>query len=78
MQAIEQRLGARSQLQATRPQSLAWATAGNLMGQAAWIIERFHDWAHLRQRPFGAVFTRDQFLTTALIYFMTGAFTISA
>lgn len=77
MQAVEQRLGAYAQLQGSKPQSLAWAMAGNPVGQAAWIVERCHDWADLRERPFEAVFTRDQLLTTAMIYLMTDAFTTS-
>lgn len=76
-QPIEQTLGGYRHLQSSKPQSLAWAMAGNPMGQAAWIIERFHDWADLRERPFGAVFTRDQLLTTVMIYVMTQAFTTS-
>ena len=74
---VEQRLGAYGQLQGTRPQSLAWAMAGNPVGQAAWIVERYHDWADLRARPFEAVFTRDQLLTTIMIYLMEDAFTTS-
>ncbi len=74
----EQQLGAYSQLQASKPQSLAWAAAGNPVGQAAWILERFHDWADLRERPFEDVFGRDQLLTAVMAYVMTGAFTTGA
>lgn len=77
-QAVEQRLGAYAQLQGSKPQGLAWAMAGNPVGQAAWIVERFHDWADLRERPFEAVFSRDQLLTTAIVYLMTDAFTTGA
>lgn len=77
MREVEQKLGAYSQLQASKPQSLALAMAGNPVGQASWIIERFHDWADLRERPFEAVFTRDQLLTNAMIYLMADAFTTS-
>jgi pimeloyl-ACP methyl ester carboxylesterase len=77
MQAVQQKLGAYAQLQASKPQSLAWAMAGNPVGQASWIIERFHDWADLRERPFETVFTRDQLLTNAMIYLMADAFTTS-
>ncbi len=78
MRHAETTLGAYAQLQATRPQSLAWAMADNPVGQASWIVERFHDWADLRRRPFETVFTRDQLLTTAMVYLMTDAFTTSA
>ena len=76
-EAVEERLGAYGHLQATRPQSLAWAMAGNPVGQAAWIVERYHDWSDLRTRPFEAVFSHDQLLTTAMIYLMEDAFATS-
>jgi microsomal epoxide hydrolase len=66
------------QLQITRPQSIAWMAAGNPVGQAAWIIERFHDWADLRQKAFAEVFSRDRLLTNVMIYVMTGSFTTGA
>lgn len=61
-------------VQMSRPQSIAWATADNPMGQAAWILERFHDWSDLRQRPFEEIYSRDQLLTNVLTYVMTGSF----
>lgn len=69
--------GAYFMLQATRPQSLAYAMAGNPVGQAAWILERFHDWSDLREKPFGEVYSRDQLLTNLMIYLTTDAFTTS-
>ena len=75
--AVEQELGAYAQLQGSRPQSVVWAMAGNPVGQAAWIVERFNDWADLRDRPFEAAFTRDQLLTTVMIYLMEDAFATS-
>ncbi len=65
-------------VQMTKPQSIAWATADNPMGQAAWIVERFHDWADLGRRPFEEVFSLDSLLTNILIYVMTGSFTSAA
>ena len=38
-------------LQRTRPQSLAYAMVDNPVAQAAWIVERLHDWADLRGAP---------------------------
>jgi pimeloyl-ACP methyl ester carboxylesterase len=76
-QAASQTLGAYFQLQASKPQSLAWAMADNPVGQAAWIVERFHDWSDLRTRPFEAVYAMDQLLTNIMIYVMTGSFTTS-
>ncbi|MFT8244778.1 epoxide hydrolase family protein [Roseomonas sp. BN140053] len=74
---IEQALGGYRHVQATKPGGLAQAMAGNPVGQAAWIIERFHDWADLRERPFEDVFTRDELLTNVMIYVMTEAFATS-
>ncbi|WP_296259670.1 MULTISPECIES: epoxide hydrolase family protein [unclassified Pseudomonas] len=66
-----------SAVQMFKPQSLVWATAGNPLGQAAWILERFHDWADLRQRPFEQVFDRDTLLANLMIYLMTDSFASS-
>lgn len=77
-QAAGDAMGAYLRLQMSKPQSLAWMAAGNPMGQAAWIVERFHDWADLRAKPFEQVFTRDQLLTNIMIYVMTGSFTTGA
>jgi microsomal epoxide hydrolase len=71
-------LGAYFRLQASKPQSLAWLGAGNPVGQAAWIVERFYDWSDRREKPFEAVFTLDQLITNAMLYVMTGAFTTGA
>jgi microsomal epoxide hydrolase len=76
--AMMDMLGAYFRLQASKPQSLAWLGAGNPVGQAAWIIERFHDWCDLRETPFEAVFTADQLITNVMIYVMTGSFTTGA
>jgi len=77
-QAATQMLGAYLQLQVSKPQSIAWMGADNPVGQAAWIIERFHDWSDLRTKPFDAVYSKDQLLTNVMIYVMTGSFTTGA
>jgi microsomal epoxide hydrolase len=71
-------LGAYFRLQISKPQSLAWLGAGNPVGQAAWIVERFYDWSDRRHRPFEQVFSRDQLLTNIMLYVMNGAFTTGA
>jgi microsomal epoxide hydrolase len=71
-------LGAYFRLQMSKPQSLAWLGAGNPVGQAAWIVERFYDWSDRRAKPFEQVFTLDQLLTNVMIYVMTGSFTTGA
>ena len=75
--AAQARLGAYVHLQATRPLSLAYAMADNLVAQAAWIIERFHDWSDRRARRFEEIFSRDQLLTNVMIYLMNDAFASS-
>ncbi len=72
--AAQQSLGAYSALQRVRPQSLAWAAADNPLGQAAWILERFHDWADLRTRSFEQVFPLDRLITNAMLYAMSDRF----
>ena len=71
-------MGAYLRLQVSRPQSVAWLGAGNPVGQAAWILERFHDWSDLRTKPLIGAYTGDQLLTNVMIYVMTGSFTTGA
>jgi pimeloyl-ACP methyl ester carboxylesterase len=71
-------MGAYLRLQMTKPQSLAWMAAGNPVGQAAWIIERFYDWSDRKTSTFEKNFTKDQLLTNVMIYVMTGSFTTGA
>jgi pimeloyl-ACP methyl ester carboxylesterase len=77
-QAMMDVLGAYFRLQVSRPQSLAWLAAGNPVGQAAWIAERFHDWSDLRAKGFEEVYPLDRMLTNIMIYVMTGSFTTGA
>lgn len=76
--AAMQQLGAYFMLQASKPQSIAWMAAGNPVGQAAWIIERFYDWSDLRTKSLIGAYTKDQLLTNIMIYVMTGSFTTGA
>lgn len=71
-------LGAYLRLQVSKPQSIAWLGAGNPVGQAAWIVERFYDWSDRRTRPFEQIFSKDQLLTNVMLYVMTGSFTTGA
>jgi pimeloyl-ACP methyl ester carboxylesterase len=71
-------IGAYLRLQVSKPQSLAWLGANNPVGQAAWILERFHDWADLTSKPFEEVFSPDKLLTNIMLYAMTGSFTTGA
>jgi pimeloyl-ACP methyl ester carboxylesterase len=74
----ENQFGGYQMLQRTRPHSLSYAMQDNPVAQAAWIVERLHDWADLRERPFGAVFTMDQLLTEVMIYVTNDAFATAA
>jgi pimeloyl-ACP methyl ester carboxylesterase len=71
-------LGAYFRLQVSKPQSLAWLGAGNPVGQAAWIAERFHDWSDLRAKTFEEAYPLERLLTNIMIYVMTGSFTTGA
>lgn len=71
-------MGAYFRLQASKPQSLAWMAAGNPVGQAAWIAERFHDWADLSAKSLDEAFPKDRLLTNIMLYVMTGSFTTGA
>ena len=52
--------------------------AGNPVGQAAWIAERFHDWSDLRTKSMDAAYPKDRLLTNIMLYVMTGSFTTGA
>lgn len=71
-------LGAYFRLQASKPQSIAWMAAGNPVGQAAWIMERFYDWSDLREKSLDQAHPKDAMLTNIMIYVMTGSFTTGA
>ncbi|MFC4069002.1 epoxide hydrolase family protein [Actinoplanes subglobosus] len=57
-------------LQATRPQTLAYALTDSPVGQLAWIVEKFRDWTGGNGLPEDAV-DRDQMLTDVTIYWLT-------
>jgi hypothetical protein len=71
-------MGAYFRLQVSKPQSIAWMGAGNPVGQAAWIAERFHDWSDLSAKPWTRSIPKDRLLTNIMIYVMTGSFTTGA
>ncbi|MGH3480358.1 MAG: epoxide hydrolase family protein [Jiangellaceae bacterium] len=65
-------------LQATRPQTLAYALNDSPAGQLAWIVEKFHEWTDpAAELPDDAV-DRDQLLTNVSIFWFTGAGASSA
>jgi microsomal epoxide hydrolase len=76
--ALLAREGAYSFIQGTKPQTLSFAMMDSPVGQAAWIIEKFHGWSD-RRRGGGRdhienAFTKDQLLTNVMIYLVTGSF----
>jgi pimeloyl-ACP methyl ester carboxylesterase len=75
--AVQQRLGGYAALQMMKPMSLALVSADNPLGQAAWILERFHDWAQLDGREVDQVFGMDHLITNVMLYVMTGSFATS-
>ena len=58
-------------IQATRPQTLAYALTDSPVGQLAWIVEKFRAWTDSRERP-EEVVDRDQLLTNVTVYWLTG------
>lgn len=75
--AAQQRLSGYSAVQMMKPLSLGWLGAGNPLGQAAWILERFHDWADLGHGDLESVFGLDHLVTNVMLYVMTGSFASS-
>lgn len=72
-----QMLSGYSMVQMMKPMSLIYLSAGNPLGQAAWIIERFHDWADLSDGDIEQVFGLDHLITNLMIYLMTDSFASS-
>jgi epoxide hydrolase len=58
-------------IQATRPQTLAYGLTDSPVGQLAWIVEKFKEWTDSTDRPEDAV-DRDQLLTNVMLYWLTG------
>jgi microsomal epoxide hydrolase len=71
-------MGAYFRLQTSKPQSIAWMAAGNPLGQAAWILERFHDWSDLSTKTLDEAYGKDRLLTNVMIYVMTDSFATGA
>jgi epoxide hydrolase len=58
-------------IQATRPQTLAYSLTDSPVGQLAWIVEKFKEWTDSKDCPEDAV-DRDQMLTNVMLYWLTG------
>jgi pimeloyl-ACP methyl ester carboxylesterase len=59
------------EVQAQRPQTLAYALTDSPVGQLAWIVEKFKEWTWAAEVPEDAV-DRDQLLTNVMLYWLTG------
>jgi pimeloyl-ACP methyl ester carboxylesterase len=59
------------QIQATRPQTLAYGLTDSPVGQLAWIVEKFREWTHGGEVP-EDVIDRDRILTNVMLYWLTG------
>ncbi len=60
----------------TRPQTLGLAMQDNPVGQAAWIIDKFHAWSDLRvHASLDEVFSLDTLITNLMFYVAPGSFT---
>ena len=76
--AAQEVMGAYFRLQVSKPQSIAWMGAGNPVGQAAWILERFHDWSDLSVKTLDEAYSKDRLLTNIMIYVMSDSFATGA
>ncbi|HEY0448826.1 epoxide hydrolase family protein [Actinophytocola sp.] len=60
------------QLQATRPQTIAYSLVDSPAGQLAWIVEKFKEWTYPAAGLPEASLDRDRMLTNVMIYWLTG------
>jgi microsomal epoxide hydrolase len=67
----QQEEGGYSALQSTRPWTLAFALADSPVGLAAWIVEKWRAWSDC-EGDVERCFTRDELLTNAMLYWVTG------
>lgn len=59
-------------IQATRPQTLAYALTDSPVGQLTWVMDKFREWTHPRPALPDQVIDRDRLLTNATLYWLTG------
>lgn len=70
--------GSYLQQQATKPQSLAIGMMDSPMGQAAWILEKFHGWSDLGEDgDLLTTYSKDELITNLMIYLINDAFATS-
>jgi epoxide hydrolase len=60
------------QIQATRPQTLAYGLSDSPVGQLAWIVEKFKEWTYPTADVPEKAIDRDDILTDVMLYWLTG------
>lgn len=60
------------QIQATRPQTLAFGLTDSPVGQLAWIVEKFKEWTYPASELPEQAIGRDAILTNVMLYWLTG------
>jgi pimeloyl-ACP methyl ester carboxylesterase len=66
------------QIQASRPQTLAYGLTDSPVGQLAWIVEKFKEWTHPSGELPEKAIDRDRMLTNVMLYWLTAAGASSA
>lgn len=64
-------------IQGTRPQTLGYGLNDSPVGLAAWIVEKYRTWCDCGGHP-ETIFTKDELLTTVMIYWVTETATSAA
>ena len=65
-------------LQATKPQTLAFAMADNPVGVASWILEKFYGWSDIKNNNLQETFNLDDLITNIMIYLITNSFSTAS
>jgi pimeloyl-ACP methyl ester carboxylesterase len=60
------------QIQATRPQTIAYGLTDSPVGQLAWIVEKFKEWSNPSSELPESAIDRDLILTDVMLYWLTG------
>jgi epoxide hydrolase len=60
------------QIQATRPQTLAYALSDSPAGQLAWVVDKFKEWTHPASELPEVAIDREHMLTNVMLYWLTG------
>jgi pimeloyl-ACP methyl ester carboxylesterase len=72
VQKFQMKQGAYAMIQGRKPQVLADGLNDSPIGLAAWLTEKFQRWSDVGD-DLDAVFTKDEMLTNAMIYWVTGS-----